>query len=188
MKLQYNLTSASTPTSLTESYTRIYASPTTYKISITSNLGGQNATQFAWFLKDGTVLAIDESGTNITGTIAQQMVVGLFAGFAAEVQAGSQLSTYTAGQYFHTTGTSSVTIGSNTFTVTNWAANTLPQTITSCPAGTTTNLTAYKLSVGAPKGTSYDVVTYMMLAGSSTVNGQPQSFSYVIQIISLTVG
>jgi len=187
MKLQYNLTSGASQTSLTEAYNRVYASSTTYKITITSNEGGQNTTQTAWILKDGTVLAIEEAGTNLTGSIAQDMVIGLFAGFAAEVQAGSQLSTYTASQYFHSTGTMSVTIGTNTFTVTNWAANTLPQTITSC-TGTSTNLTAYKLSVGTPKGTSYAVVTYMQLAGSSTVNGQPESFSYIIQIISLTVG
>jgi hypothetical protein len=189
MQLKYNLTSGTSLTNLTESYTRVYASATTYKVTITSSANGQaTPPETAWILKDGTVVAIDVAGQNLTGPTAQSMIVGLFAGFSAEVQAGSQLSTYTASQYFHTTGTMSVTIGSSTFTVTNYAANTLPQTITDCLTGSTTNLTAYKLSVGTPTGTSYKVVTYMQLAGSSTVNGQPTSFNYVIQIVSLTVG
>ena len=189
MELKYNLTSGATQSNLTESYTRVYASATTYKVTITTVANGQaTPAETGWILKDGTVLAINVAGQNLTGASAQEMIVGLFAGFSAEVQAGSQLSTYTASQYFHSTGTSSVTIGSNTFTVTNYAANTLPQTITSCGTGSTSNITAYKLSVGSPTGTSYKVVTYMQLAGSSTVNGQPESFNYVIQIVSLTVG
>jgi hypothetical protein len=187
MKLQYNITSGTTTTGLTEAFNRVYASSTTYKINLSELEAGHNTTTTAWILKNGTALAIDEAGTNLTGSLANEMVVGLFAGFSAEVQAGNQLSTYTATQYFHSTGTSSVTIGSSTFTVTNYAANTLPQTITDCLTGATTNLTAYKLSVGTPAGTSYKVVTYMQLAGSSTVNGQPSSFNYVIQIVSLTV-
>jgi hypothetical protein len=167
----------------------VYASATTYKVTVVSSANGQvTPAETAWILKDGTVLAINVAGQNLTGSIAQTMIVGVFAGFSAEVQAGSQLSTYTATQYFHSTGTSSVTIGSNTFTVTNYSANTLPQTITSCLSGSTTNLTAYKLSVGTPTGTSYKVVTYMQIAGSSTINGQTSSINYVIQIVSLTVG
>jgi hypothetical protein len=189
MQLRYNLTSGTSQSNLSESYTRVYASATTYKVTVTSIANGQaTPPETAWILKDGTVLAINVAGQNLTGQIAQSMIVGLFAGFSAEVQAGSQLSTYTASQYFHTTGTSSVTIGSNTFAVTNYAANTLPQDITSCGTGSITHLTAYKLSVGTPTGTSYKVVTYMQLAGSSTVNGQPTSFNYVIQIVALTVG
>jgi hypothetical protein len=189
MELKYNITSGTSQTNLTESYTRVYASATTYKVTVSSSANGQTTPpETAWILKDGTVLAVNVAGTNITGSPAQQMIVGVFAGFSAEVQAGNQLSTYTANQYFHTTGTSSVTIGSSTFPVTNYAANTLPQTITDCITGATTNLTAYKLSVGTPSGTSYKVVTYMQLAGSSTSNGQPVNFNYVIQIVSLTVG
>jgi hypothetical protein len=189
MELKYNLTSGTTQSNLTESYTRLYASATTYKVTVTTTSNGQSTpAETAWILKDGTVLAINVAGQNLTGTIAQTMIVGVFAGFSAEVQAGNQLSTYTANQFFQSTGTSSVTIGSSTFTVTNYKANTLPETITDCLTGSTTNLTAYKLSVGTPTGTSYKVVTYMQLAGSSTVNGQPTSFNYVIQIVSLTVG
>jgi hypothetical protein len=188
MKLQYNITSGSTATSLTESYTRLYASSTTYKISLANSVGGTNTTQTAWILKNGNVLAIDEAGTNLTGSVVQEMAVGLFAGFAAEVDVGSQLSTYTASQYFHSTGTSSATIGSNTFTVTNWAANKLPQTITTCSADQTTNLTTFALSVGVPKGTSYEIVTFMQIAGSTTINGQASNIDYLIKVSSFTVG
>jgi hypothetical protein len=189
MQLKYNITSGTSQSNLTESFTRVYASATTYKVTVSSSANGQvTPPETAWILKSGTVLAINVGGQNITGTIAQTMIIGVFAGFSAEVQAGNQLSTYTALQYFHTTGTASVTIGSSTFAVTNYAANKLPQTITDCVTGATTNLTAYKLSVGTPNGTSYKVVTYMQLAGSSTNNGQQTSFNYVIQIVSLTVG
>ncbi|HUI01127.1 MAG TPA: hypothetical protein VLX56_05815 [Nitrososphaerales archaeon] len=189
MKLNYNLTSGSSVENLTEAYTRIYASSTTYKVSIASVVSGHNTTATAWIQKDGTVLAIDEAGVNITGSTAQTMIVGLFAGFSAEVQAGNELSTYTAASFFHTTGTSSVTIGSTSFKVTNWAANTLPETITSCPPGTTTDLSTYKLSVGAPPGTTYQLVTLIEIAGSSTTGGgAPTEFNYSIQLVSFTVG
>jgi len=188
MKIQYNVTSGVQSSSFTQSYTTVYVSATTYKINLVSTAGGKNTTSIAWILKNGTALAIDEAGYNLTGSfLSPAMLVGFFAGFSAEIQAGSQLSTNTASQYFHSTGTSSVTLGSNTFTVTNYAANTLPETLSFCNVAPST-LTSYNLSVGTPKGSTYEIVTSMQIAESSTTGGVTTSINVSIQVVSLTVG
>jgi hypothetical protein len=141
----------------------------------------------AWILRsNGSAIAIDEAGYNLTSSITGSLVVGLFAGFSAEIQAASQLSTYTSNQYFKSTGTSSVTLGTNTFTVTNYVANTLPQTITPCN-GSPTTLTNFALSVGTPSGSSTKLVTYLAIAGSDTINGVATPYNTVIKVVSLTV-
>jgi hypothetical protein len=139
-------------------------------------------------LKDGTVLAVEESSYNFTGTTAQSLATGLFAGLVAEINAGGQLGTYTSSSYFHSTGTSSVTIGSTPMTVTNYAPiQSLPMTVVYC--GGSTTLTAYDLSVGTPPGTSYQLITHEHLAGTSTQGqGKPESFDFTLQITSITVG
>jgi hypothetical protein len=167
----------------------LYTSSTTYKITLNYAVGAgtQNQTSTAWILKNGTVLAVNFAGQNVTGASAQTMVAGLFAGFSEEVFASSQLSTYTASQYFHSTGTSSVTIGSNSLTVTNYAANKLPQTITLC-SGDVSTLTGFKLSVGTPRGTTFQLVTDFEIAGSSSSNGQSSQFNLVVKVVSFALG
>lgn len=188
MKLDYNVTSGTNTESLTEAYTTVYASSTTFKVDVTSIASGENSTATAWILKSsGTAIAIDEAGTNLTGSLSQEMVVGLFAGFSAEVETASQVSTYTASQFFHSTGTASVTLGTNTFTVTNYAANTLPETISGCNLAPTT-LTGYTLSVGTPQGSSYKLVTSLTLAESSTSGGVTTTTNVSVKVVSLTVG
>jgi hypothetical protein len=186
LKLEYNVTSGSQAESFTESYSTVYASATTFKIDLSFQSNAQNMNSTAYILRNGTAIAINEAGENLTGSITQEMVVGLFAGFSAEIEAAAQLPTYTAPQYFHTTGTSSVTLGTNTFTVTNYVANTLPQTITPCN-GAPSTLTSFSLSVGVPSGSSTKLVTYLQIAGSSTSAGVVTSFNSVIRVVSLTV-
>jgi hypothetical protein len=187
LELQFNGTSGGTPSSITESYSVVYASATTFKVNLNFQGDGQNMNSTAWILRsNGSAIAIDEAGYNLTSSITGSLVVGLFAGFSAEIQAASQLSTYTSNQYFKSTGTSSVTLGTNTFTVTNYVANTLPQTITPCN-GSPTTLTNFALSVGTPSGSSTKLVTYLAIAGSDTINGVATPYNTVIKVVSLTV-
>jgi len=187
LKLDYNVASGTASENLTESYTTVYASPTTFKVNVASAVNGENTTATVWILKsNGTALAIDEAGANLTGPIGQDMVIGLFAGFSAEVEAGAQLSTYAASQYFHSTGTASVTLGTSTFTVTEYAANTLPETVSSCSLAPTT-LTSFALAVGTPKGSSYELVTSMTFGESSTSGGVTTTTDVSVQVVSLTV-
>jgi hypothetical protein len=147
---------------------------------------GANEQTTLWILKNGTVLAAEIAGQNLTGVAVNGFVAGAFAGFYEEIDIGQQQSFYsTASQYFHSTGTNSVTIGSNKLTVTNYALNSLPETVNSC--GTLDNYTAFTLSIGTPSGTSFPIVTNLHFAGTSTVNGSPNSFDVSIQVTAFSV-
>ena len=106
--------------------------------------------------------------------------------FTLQIQADSEIGFYTAQGYFHSTGTSTVSLGPTQVSVTTYSANTLPETITNC-GGTTTTLTAYSFSVGTPQGSTTPLVTNEHFAGSDTSNGQTTNFNYVLQVTSVTV-
>jgi len=164
----------------------VYASATTYKVDVQLNGDGISMNSTAWILRNGTALAVDELGNNETGAAGQQLVGNLFAGFTAEIQAGSELSQYTASPGFHSDGNSTVTLGPSTFTVTNYVANSLPLTEAAC--GATTVITSFNLSVGEPQGSGYELVTFIQFDASVTGSGIPTSaVGYVIQIVSVTV-
>jgi hypothetical protein len=170
----------------TATYTTIYASATTYKVNMTETLNGSAAlTSTIWILKNGTALAVDYGGYNVTGAESSGMELGFFAGFAAEADAASQISMYTASGYFHSTGTSSVTIGSATFPVTTYAANSLPETINNC--GDVLVLNTYSLSIGTPTGSTAPLVTSIVLGGTDTSSGQTTSVNYQIKLVAITV-
>jgi hypothetical protein len=186
MTVQENATTSSSTSSAqsfnaTDSYTIVYASSSTYKVDITFAGDGVSEAITAYILKDGTVLAVDVEGQNITGSLAQEESVGLFAGFITQVEYDSQVNVYTASNYFHSTGTSTVTIGSNKVTVTNYVANTLPVTVDEC--GVDTNLTAYGLSVGTPAGASEPLVTSFHIAGSNSEG----NYDVTLQVTSFTL-
>ena len=193
MTVQTNETISSSGTSLTppqsynltESYSTVYVSSTTYKVNVSSTAAGQNIVYTAWVLKNGTALAIDIEGYNLTGSVAQEGLAGVFAGFAAQVEAGTEISLYTTSSNFHPTGTSTVSIGPTPVVVTSYAANTLPETIADC--GTSTTLTAYSLSVGTPQGTNSSLIIYEHLAGSETADGQTTALDVVLQVTSITL-
>jgi hypothetical protein len=171
--------------SFIESYNTVYESSTTYKVAISSIEGGQNITETVWVLKDGTAIAVNIEGFNLTGTEAQQSIAGVFAGFTLQIQADSYIALYTSSNYFHSTGTSTVSIGPTQVSVTNYQANTLPETISGC--GQTSTLTAFAFSVGTPKGANLPLVTYENFAGNEIVNGQQENFAYVLQVTSITL-
>jgi hypothetical protein len=155
-------------------------------VNTTFGSGATSQEMTAWILKDGTTLAVNVLGQNFTGPTANSFITGAFAGFYQEIEVGQQQSFYSsASQFFHSTGTSSVTIGANKVTVTNYAANSLPETVEAC--GSTSTYTAFSLSIGTPSGTSFPIVTSMHFAGTSTVNGSPSSFDISIQVTSFTL-
>ncbi|MDA4133981.1 MAG: hypothetical protein OK441_00220 [Thaumarchaeota archaeon] len=181
-------TSSSSPTtySYSESYTTNYVSATTYKVTINFAEGSNNVVYIVWLLKDGTAVAVDVSGFNITGSSAQESLIGAFAGFELQLQADAEINAYTTTSFFHSTGTSTVSVGPTMVSVTNYAANSLPETVTSC-TGSPTTLTAFSFSVGTPQGTSAPLVTNENISGSDVISGQTTTFNYVLQVTSITI-
>ena len=140
----------------------------------------------AWILKNGETLAVSVAGQNYTGGTTSVFISAAFAGFYQEIEVAQQQSFYSsATQYFHSTGTSSVTIGTNLVTVTTYAANSLPEVLNVC--GNSATYTAFSLSIGTPSGTTFPIVTSFHYAGTSTVNGSPSSFDARVQVTALTL-
>ena len=123
---------------------------------------------------------------NETGAAASGMIAGVLAGFYEEIAVGGNQAFYQAeSQYFHSTGTSTVSIGSNQVKVTNYAANSPNEVVNDC--GSTATYTTFTLAVGTPSGTTFPVVTSFQFAGSQTVNGTLQNFAYSLQLTAFTV-
>jgi hypothetical protein len=146
-----------------------------------------------WLLKNGTLVGINYAGSNYTGTAAIQYYQAsrLFAAWGTELVFGQQLTTdYVAETaYFHSTGTSPVTIGTNTFTLTNYAANSLPETVPSC-GGASITLTAASMSIGNPNGANYPFPIDVNIVGSSTGGASgagTTTITIASQITSMTV-
>jgi hypothetical protein len=172
--------------SFTSSYTTVYASATTFKVSIVSSDYPSAFTM--WLLRNGTIVGINYAGSNYTGAAAVQYYQGsrLFEAWGTMLVFGQQLTTdYVADTaYFHSTGTSSVTLGTNTFTLTNYAANSLPETVPVC-GGASTTLNTASMSIGMPNGANYEFPIDFDISGS--VRAGTTTFTITSQITSITV-
>jgi hypothetical protein len=175
--------------SFTSSFTTVYASATTFKVSIVSSDYASATTM--WLLKNGTLVGINYAGSNYTGAAAIQYYQGsrLFTAWGTETVFGQQLTTVYiyASAYFHSTGTSPVTLGANTFTLTNYAANSLPETIPTCNGASVTLSTA-SMSIGSPNGANYPFPFDVDIVASST-GGTAGNVTFTIasQITLITV-
>jgi len=172
-------------------YNVLYVSSTTYKVNIAYTLPNKTGTATLWLLKDGTVVALTLAGHNITGASAGTYFQTYFGGWETELIYEQQITTSASYSFFHSTGTSTVTIGPSTFTVTSYTANSLPMTIPGCNVASI-SLTTGNFSVGTALGSSYPLITYIDVAGSITtvdLSGTPSTttFSLTSQITAVTV-
>ncbi len=146
-----------------------------------------------WLLRNGTIVAINYAGSNYTGSAATSyyQTSRLFTAWGTETVFGQQLTTdYVSDTaYFRSTGTSPMTIGTNTFTLTNYAANSLPETVPVC-SGASITLSTASMSIGSPNGANYPFPFDVDVVGSAT--GGPYgagttTFTITSQITSVTV-
>jgi hypothetical protein len=163
----------------------VYASPTTYKVSITDVTPANTYLTTAWLLKDGTVIGLVINGHNLNAS-ASTSFQKYFSLWEKALGYAQLIESYTPTSYLKSTGTSTVTLGPSAFTVTNYSATSPPETIPGCN-GDSTTLTAGSFSVGTPSGSSYPLVTYFDAAGSKTASGSTETFSFIGQMTSVTV-
>ena len=183
IKFNGNTSTMTTSRSFTFSYSVVSATSTTFKVS--GDYVATGSHQFtAWLLKNGTALAVDFGQGNDTGAQAANDVQTYFGEFALVQGYLQEQSIYS--NLFRSNGTSTVTIGTQTFTVTNYVALSLPETVQLCN-GETDMLTAYLLSEGTPNGAALELPTYANIAGSSSLNGTSTPFAFTIQITGVTV-
>jgi hypothetical protein len=168
-------------------YSVAYKSPTTYKVNLNIVLNGKSHPYTLWDLGNGTVLALHPpKGVNSTGLAASNTVLGYFYDLEALYTLALQ-STNAA--YFHPTGNSTVTIGTNIpFTVTNYVANTTPETIQGCSNSGYGSVTNYSVNLGTPRGSSFELVVSSTFVGSITdASGTTTTFDFTYQTTAFTV-
>jgi len=170
----------------TASYTVVSVNSTTYEVNVLDVLPTQTYSTTVWFLNDGTVVRLDLAGHTFTGASAGTHFQTYFAPWEVDIVYGQEISAPTSLTFFHSTGTSPVTVGPTSFTVTNYAPNVLPETITAC-SGASITLNSGSLSVGTPNGSSYPLITYLAATGSETGTSGTTTYSFTSQITSVTV-
>jgi len=199
MAVTYNGTSQSSGSTqstvdVQDQYSLEYVSATTYKlivdVQVLENGTSHSATYHAYVLKNGTVAAITATqggqSVNLTGSEVSEVQFGIFGAFVFQAQLIDNLGTYTETNFFHSNGTSTVTVGANAFTASTYVPNNLPETITNCD-GSTTNLTAFSLTEGRPAGATYPLAVNAVYAGSVTSGGVTTTSNVSVQVTAATV-
>ena len=186
LAVTFNGTKDGKAVDLTLSYTVAYKGPPTYKVNLNIVLNGKSHPYTLWDLSNGTVLALlAPNGVNSTGSAASNTVLNYFYDLETLYTLALQ-STNTA--YFHSTGTSSVTIGTNSFTVTNYVTNTTPETIQGCNNSGYGSVSTSNVNLGTPSGSSFELVTSSTFVGSITdASGTTTTLDFTYQTTALTV-
>jgi len=156
---------------------------TTYKVAVNSTVAGTPLATTVWIKSDGTVIAVEEAGMNITGSTASSLFMGTLVAFTIEQASIAQISAYT-GSHFKQSGTTTATFGPTTMTVTNYEATSLPITYTYC--GTTLSLSAFALQFGTVPGTNYTLVTQLTLKGTEQTSSGSQSLDFSLTLVPVT--
>ena len=103
--------------------------------------------------------------------------------FAPELPSESDISSYTSSSSFHVVNQSSATFGPTTMDVTNYAARSLPATVSTCSGVVT--LTDYAFQTGTMAGTSFPLVTSETFQGSVQSASATQSLDLELRLLSV---
>jgi hypothetical protein len=136
---------------------------------------------------NGTLASISINGSTIpsqyVGQYGSLYASSLFFGFGFEVEYHDSLGNFTSPSIVHSTGTSTVTIGSVSVPVTTYTLNSSPESADYCGGKVTLN--SFTLSEGMPAGSQFPLVTYLNVAGSGTSNGNSTSYNVTLKITNL---
>ena len=166
------------------SYAVVYYSSNTYKVNINYTINDKSKMGTLWILNNGTILAGELNGKNYTGSTASTFVLNAFVDLENIYLLALQASTITA--YFHSVGTSTTTIGTNSFTVTDYYANTTPETIQGC-SDSSAIIDSYNVYLGTPNGSTLELVTSASFNVTLTTLSGSNVLDYQYQITGLTV-
>lgn len=183
MSVDINGTSGSNSINATASYNVVYVSSTTIKVDVNYQSSAATEALTVWVGLNGTIVGVNAFGSNLTGTEGSDLTVGLFFAFVIEADTSTSVPYFNASSQWESVGTSQVTLGPTTMTVTNYQFSSYPVTITSC-GGQSETFTGFSVSIGTPPGTSYQLITKLYEAG--TFSGTQGEYS--IEITSVTVG
>jgi hypothetical protein len=135
-------------------------------------------------LTNGDILAV-EMGSGGVGSQAEFLATGDSLRFYEQVELSQYNACYTNTQYFQSTATSTVTIGDNEVTITNYTANSPKQVVTAWGGKTTFDTAQFSMSV--PSGMTSSLDISLQLAGSTSVGGNVSGFDLAIRVLAFTV-
>lgn len=165
-------------------YTVISHNSMIYKVSLEYTLNQSPKPVTMWVADNGTVLALYVKGVNYTGSAASSMVLGYFSDLDTLNTIGLQESTVTS--YFHAAGNSTVSIGTNSFAVTDYVANATPETVQVCGLGTAV-VNTYSVYLGTPEGSSLELIAYANFSVSLATESGTTTLDYTYQLTGLTL-
>ena len=164
----------------TISYTATTVSSGIYDVNITFSSTGSTESGLARVDSNNeSVISVTFSGYSFYGDQAKSFFDGEFALFGLEYTYGGYENILTNSAYFHSTGSSTMTFGSTSFSVTTWVANSLPLSINEC--GYSSDITDYTLQVGTPPGTTLNFITFLHYASDS-----PTTEDFTFKLVSMT--
>ena len=155
----------------------------TYKVGISQTLKGVTQLSTIWISENGTVVAFDVAGQNVTGSNAEFYFVTTASPFII-------IGAYSEAPFgpvplsdIHSTGQSTANLGGFNMTATTYSANSLPLTFGDC-FGNIFNLNTFVLRTGTVPGSSFKLLTYLDLRGTDTVAGAVESYSVYVNVNS----
>jgi len=175
------------------SYGLVYAShsvsSTTYKVDFGYRVQMASESITAWVMSNGTVLAVESSGQNITGSSASDYLLVSASPFIllGEYNSSPASSDLPFSQ-LHAAGLENVTLGDVNMIVTDYQANSLPLVYSDC-LGDTYTLSTFLLQQGTVPGTSFTLLTYLDMQGTMQQDSSAsQSYGILLQVTSITLG
>jgi hypothetical protein len=187
MSMSWGENSTNGPVVIDSSYVLDYApgmGTNTYKITYGESLQGFSQSTTAWILSNGTLLATETSGVNSSGSAAEFNLLLVAAPFFLVAAYGSSPSGLVPSSEIQAAGQSTVTLGNLTFSVTNYRADSLPLIFGDCSA--TYILTTFVLQAGVVPGTSFTLLTYLDMQGTSQSSGSSAPYSIYLKVTSVT--
>ena len=177
--------SGQTSATVDSNYSVIQATGAAFKVSVTSNATGSSVLTTAWVLRNGTVSSASQAGYNFTGTRAQQLLLQSMNPLLLEVSQ-STLTPTPSEVGAKVTNQSTITIGPTKVSVSNYASDELPVTLTQCT--TTQTVTSFVFQTGIAQGATFPLLTVFGVDAYQIVDGQLYPIEVVFMLTSVTVG
>ena len=188
MSINVAILSATPSASLNEnaSYSVVYANATVFKLKLVLNRTGESGSGTAWVLRNGTAVAFEYSnGVNETGGLGRAIFQSYYEPpFLYETLFSRYLSQFTASDHFSPVNTTTAEIGPSEVAVTNFRANALPESVSTCVAGDLT-LRGFAFQTGGIEGSPFTLVTFLRVNGTSTFRGTSSNLNMVLRITSV---
>lgn len=179
----YELRGAQSAT-IDSNYTVLVANATTFKVSISSNVTGSTVVTMASLLRNGTVVSASQAGYNFSGSQAEKLLLESMDPFILEVSQNT-LTPNPAEMEATVANHSTIMLGPTNVTVSNYASNSLPVTITQCT--TTQTIAKFQYQTGSATGATFPLLTVFNVDAYQIVSGQHYPINVVFRLTSVTV-